>query len=359
MATIRERTDSTGRKRYRAMVRLKGFQDEYATFDRKTDARRWAQKTEAAMKEGRHFKSVLSKTRTLGNMVDRYLQDIIPTKEVNSQRTQTTQLLWWKERLGNLALADVTPAIIGEARDELARGITRSGTPRSPSTVTRYMAPLSHCFTIAMKEWGWIDDTPMRKVTKPKEPKGRMRFLSDDERDRLLHACQESGNLYLHTIVVLAIVSGMRRSEIMNLTWDKIDLKRSVVTLQPEDTKNNEARAVPLSQHVLQMLKGLEKVRRIDTNLAFPAPADIERTPKPIDIQSAWKGALRRADIKDFRFHDLRHTAASYLAMNGATLAEIAEVLGHKTLQMVKRYSHLTEAHTSKVVEKMSSAVFG
>jgi len=225
--------------------------------------------------------------------------------------------------------------------------------------VVRYLAVLSHCYTMVVREWGWTDDTPMRKVSKPKEPPGRVRFLSEDERAHLLAACRESRNPFLYPIVVLALSTGMRRSEIMNLTWDRVDFGCGVITLQTGTTKNNEARAVPLVVHAAEVLRELATVRRIDTALLFPAPRAEGASPRPNDIQSAWDAALKRAQIESFRFHDLRHTAASYLAMNGATLAEIAEVLGHKTLAMVKRYARLTEAHTSRVVERMNRAVFG
>ena len=328
-------------------------------FERKTDAKEWARQTEADMKAGRHFTTIEAKRHTFGQMIDRYLRDVMPHKSIRSMQVQTPQLRWWKDQLGHYLLADVTPALIAETRDELANGMTPSGTPRSPSTVVRYMGALSHCYTIAVKEWGWLNDTPMRKVTKPKEPRSRVRFLSDDERERLLAACRESRSPFLYLVVVLAISTGMRRSEIMNLTWDRVDLYRRMILLRSDDTKNSESRAVPIVGHAYDLLEELAKVRRIDTNLVFPAPVRLGKEPKPLDIQSAWMRALKAAEIENFRFHDLRHSAASYLAMSGATLAEIAEVLGHKTLQMVKRYSHLTEAHTSKVVERMNTAIFG
>ena len=99
----------------------------------------------------------------------------------------------------------------------------------------------------------------------------------------------------------------------------------------------------------------MAEIRRIDTNLLFPD----ETGKKPVEIRPAWEKVLKEARLKDFKFHDLRHSAASYLAMNGASLAEIAEVLGHKTLQMVKRYSHLSEQHTASVVSKMNEKIFG
>ena len=141
----------------------------------------------------------------------------------------------------------------------------------------------------------------------------------------------------------------------MNLTWDVFDLSLGRAILH--ETKNGERRAVAITGHALEVLKELNKVRRIDCNLLFPAK---ESTPqKPMDLRSPWETAVKIAELQDFHFHDLRHSAASYLAMNGASLAEIAEVLGHKTLQMVKRYAHLSEGHTARVVASMNDKIFG
>src|SRR5215470_7117967 len=115
---------------------------------------------------------------------------------------QTLQLNWWKKRLGHYVLADITPALIAEYRDKLAYG---NETPRANSTVNRYLAALSHAFTTAVKEWGWLDDSPMRKVRKPKEPRGRVRFLSEEERQLLLNACMQSPSAYLFHVVILAL----------------------------------------------------------------------------------------------------------------------------------------------------------
>ena len=193
----------------------------------------------------------------------------------------------------------------------------------------------------------------MRKVRKPKESRGRVRFLSEIERKALLEACQQSENKYLYTIVVLALSTGMRRGEIINLKWDDINTKDRSLILH--ETKNGERRRIPLTSHALECIKEMDKVRRIDTPLLFPS----DRKKVQSYFWKHWLKALKEAGIEDFRFHDLRHTTASYLAMNGASIAEIAEVLGHKTLQMVKRYSHLSEGHTSKVVESMNRRIFG
>jgi integrase len=248
----------------------------------------------------------------------------------------------------------VTPALLAECRDDLARGITARGAPRSPATVVRYLAALSHALTVAVKEWGWLEANPLAKVSKPKEPRGRVRYLADDERERLLNACRESANPFLYTAVVLALSTGARRTEIWSLRWPDVDLQRGVITLH--ETKNGERRVLPLVGHAHEQVKEHARVPRLDTDLLFPSRRDPKQ---PIDLRKPWETALQKAGIADFRWHDLRHCCASYLAMNGATLAEIAEVLGHKTLQMVRRYAHLSEAHTARVVAAMNAKIFG
>lgn len=357
MASIEKRVTDDGKTSYRVKVRIKGFPVQSATFERKTDASKWAQSTESAIRENRHFKTSEAKRHTLAELLERYVREVLPTKPKTAP-FQLRQLNWWKAEIGSYALADVTPALIAQYRDKLAGGITVRGKPRNPATVNRYLAVLSHAFTIAVKEWGWLDDTPMRKVTKGKEARGRVRFLSDGERVRLLKACKESSNAYLHPVVVLALSTGMRQGEIMGLTWDVVDMNRGRAILH--ETKNGERRAVAITGHALEQIKELSKVRRIDSNLLFPSKETAPQKPqKPIDLRVPWLTALKNAVIDDFKFHDLRHSAASYLAMNGASLAEIAEVLGHKTLQMVKRYAHLSEGHTARVVESMNQKIFG
>jgi integrase len=351
MAAIIERTSKTGEKTFQVKVRMKGFPVQTATFKRITDAKKWASNTESAIREGRHFKTSEAKKHTFGEMVDHYIKTVLPNKP-KSKAKQENQLTWWQDELGAYTLADVTPAMIGECRDKLLSGITYRGTKRSNATVVRYLSALSHCYSIAANEWGWIENSPMRKVRKPTEPKGRVRFLSDDERVRLLVECKKSNNPLLYPIVVLALSTGMRHGEIVGLTWDVVDFQRNVVLLL--ETKNGERRAAPLAGLAYQLLKELYENKLADSQLVFPGIGI-----KPVDVRPAWEEALDKAKITDFRFHDLRHSAASYLAMNGATLAELAEVLGHKTLQMVKRYAHLSEQHTSKVVASMNEKIFG
>ncbi|MBP8282686.1 MAG: tyrosine-type recombinase/integrase [Chromatiaceae bacterium] len=370
----RDATIIRARTRYQARVRLKDHPQQSATFNRLTDAKRWAAGIETAIHDGRHFKTTEAKRRTLGDLIDRYARDILPTKKPKTQGPQMGQLMYWKTHLGAKYLADCTPAVIAEQRDALKAAPIPSqakddayrealATRRhSPATVNRYLAALSHVFTYAVKEIGWMDDNPLTKVSKEKEPRGRCRYLSEEERDRLLAACRDSASPDLYPAVVMALATGARQMEIMGMRWPQVDLKRQTATL--EDTKNGDRRVLHLDALPLAILTERAKVRRIDTDLIFPArdrPRRYSQLPqevKPLDLRTPFETALKRADVQDFTWHDLRHTAASYLAMSGASLAEIAAFLGHKTLAMVWRYAHLSESHNAGVVSRMNAKMF-
>lgn len=344
MASIEKRITQDGKTSYRVKVRLKGYPTQTATFHRLTDAKKWIQDTESAIREGRHFKTAKAKKHTFNDLVTRYCKEILPQYSDRERQERKAKLEWWNKGLGYLLLADVTPSAITEYRNSLNR---------SNATKNRYLAALSHLFTVAVQEWEWLEDNPTRKIKKPKEPRGRVRFLDDNERSRLLQACKESSNDLLYLTVILALSTGMRQGELMGLKWQDVNLKDGYLILH--ETKNDERRRVPLAGHALELLNKHAKVRRLDTDLLFPG----KNINKPIDLRKPWETALKHAEINDFKWHDLRHCTASYLAMNGASLAEIAEVLGHKTLQMVKRYSHLSDNHVSNVVASMNSKIFG
>ena len=193
----------------------------------------------------------------------------------------------------------------------------------------------------------------MPKVKRPKLPKGRERFLSNDERIRLLAACKESSNAMLLPIVTLALSTAMRRSEIMNLKRQNINLNDGYILLT--ETKNHETRRIPLTGAALNLLIEHAKVQHIGTDLLWPGKNIL----KPIDLTFHWKKALKVAQIDNFVFHDLRHSAASYMAMNGAGLITIAKLLGHRTLAMVQRYSHLSDNHLDDAVADMNQKIFG
>ena len=347
MAQIREHIRKNGKKSFFVRIRLKGSPDQTASFERLTDAKIWIQQTEAAIREGRYSATARSKKHTFSDLVDRFIENTIHLK-VKNERYYKTQLGWWRDKIGNILLAEITPALIIEYRDMLAQTKTVRGAKKSNATVNRYMAALSSAISTAVKEWGWMEDNPVRKVSKLKEPRGRVRYLSDEERGRFLDACKESHNLDLYTAVILSMSTGGRQNEIWGLRWSNVDLKNGFVTF--EDTKNNEPRSVPIQGLALELIE--ERSNKTSGGLVFPSMTDPKRH---FDFRRPFQMALKAAQIEDFRWHDLRHCTASYLVMSGVDMRTVAEILGHKNLQMTQRYSHLSPAHLKDAVAKMNN----
>jgi len=220
------------------------------------------------------------------------------------------------------------------------------------------LASLSHVFTVAIGDWEWAEVNPVRGIRMPKESRARDRYLQNDEREALLAVCKASPSRDLYPAVLLALCTGMRRGEVLSLEWRDVDFQRRQLTLR--QTKNGSRRSIPLVSPVYEVLETRRKVRRLDTPLIFPGRKN-PRTPdaaiKTKDLTKPWETARQRARLADFRFHDLRHSAASHLAMSGASTLEIAAILGHKTLAMVKRYSHLSTEHLRLVLERANEGV--
>lgn len=369
MASIETRKAENGDKSYRVKIRLKGYPPQSATFDRLTDAKKWAAATESAIREGRHFKTAAAKKHTFAEAIDRYTSDVLPVKFTSKeQRNRRPILAWWREALGVHVMADLSTPMFAQCRDNLQKKTSKTGKPFSADSVKKYFGVIQNVLKYAVNEWHWLEQSPLRdkRIEMPELPPGRIRFLDDDERERLTTACRESANPLLYPAFILALSTGMRQGELMNLYWKSpenppietawgvVHLEQSAIVLH--STKNGERRRVPVVGLALQLLREHAKVRRLDTQLLFPSP---ECPHQPIELKKAWLAALKQAGINNFRWHDIRHTTASYLAMNGASLAEIAEVLGHKTLQMVKRYAHLSDGHVSNVVASMNAKIFG
>jgi integrase len=362
MATIRKRLRTDGSISYQVQVRKKGCPPETASFDRLADARRWAASVETAIDDGRFFPRKEAARHTLANAIDRYKRDILYRKASSTVPTVAARLEWWKDQIGDYSLDQVTPALIADCRDRLLREgpgdqsggrLALQGGGVSPTTGRHYLMALGHVFAVAVREWGWLKDSPMPKVDKPRMNPGRVRFLTQEELAALLEACRDSDCGYLYPAVILAITTGMRRGEELGLTWDQVDLERGWITLGT--TKNKDRRGVPVVGAALEALRSLRKVRRIDTDLVFPSH-DGE---KSFDLRKPFARALHQAEIRDFRWHDLRHCAASYLAMSGVPLKVIGQLLGHRTSAMTDRYSHLADQVVTDAVTKVMNKLFG
>jgi len=337
---IQKRLTKDGRVSYRVRLQARGRPTLSATFPRLADALEWQKRQEAAQLMQAHFPARQAQTVTCAAMLDRYCAEVLPRKRPQTQHIQGFQLAWWREQLGHLRLTELTPRHLTAARDRLYR-------THSAATVNRYLAALSHVCSVAMKEWEWLEVHPVQRIQRLREPRGRVRSLSTEEREALLAACQRSRSPYLYTVVILALTTGARKMELLRLRWSDVDCARGQVIFH--ERKNQERHRVPLVGEARELLQGL--ALRRDPRMLWVFPSCDGRTTR--DIREAWEVARRRAGLVDFRFHDLRHTAASYLALSGASLFEISEILGHQNVQMTKRYTHLTESHITTVVERM------
>ncbi len=348
MATIREFTRKDGSRSYHVEVRLRGHAPQRATFRTRSLAKKWVQDVESGIRDGRHFKSAEAKRHTVSELIERFVSQWLP-KHPQREEKQTGLLEWWKKWCGHLLLVDLTPAIIAEGRDQLLAETTVRGALRSPSTVNRYLSAFGKALTVAVKEWGWLEANPIRNVSKPSESDGRERFLSVEEKAQLLQACAESRNPNLLPIVSLALITGMRFGEIAGLRWDDIDFNQEKITLQR--TKNGDRRIIPLTSEAAMIFRDCPTFGEPLDELVFKAKSNTTNQQK-VSIREAFENAVKRAGINNFRFHDLRHTAASYMAMSGATQGELMAILGHRSPAMTRRYAHYSQNHLSHVMKK-------
>lgn len=357
MATIEKRKLDDGTTSYRVKVRLKGYPLESATFTRLTDAREWVQKTEADIKAGRHFG--VSKRHNLQELISAYAKSQ-NFKKLKSARDVELLLGWWLKHYGEKLLQEITPALVAQGRDVIGDeyiSVTRRGEDgvlvrisgekrRSGATINRYLAALSSACTFGVKELGWLERNPVERVSKPKENKGRVRFLDDTELPHFLAACRKHPDLYL--AVLLSLTTGGRQAEIMSLRWGQIDLKAGRATLYAGTTKNDDMRVLPLVGEAFTLLQERAKIRSLIDDRIFP-PTNKAKKAEYISLGKPFSAALKEACIEDFHWHDLRHTCASYLMMNGVSPLEISKILGHRTMAMVSRYAHLAPARVSDI----------
>jgi integrase len=218
-------------------------------------------------------------------------------------------------------------------------------------TTRNELSILRHLLRLAREDWGYLDTVPAVRL--PKAPEGRLRFLDGPEIARFVHVCGRSRNRHLMALVTLAINTGMRRGEIMGLTWER-------VYLDPEGggvnarivlhrTKSGKPRGVPLNTAAIAALASIEPDAAKREGRVFKRRDGSDQA----SMRKAFDTAVKRADLHNFRFHDLRHTFGSHMSMRGRPLKEIQECLGHSTIEMTMRYSHLSPAHLRTAVESL------
>lgn len=340
MASIKERESGY----WQAKVRRKGWPAQSKTFPTKTAAEAWARGVEAEMDRGMFVSRAAAERTTVHGLATKYREEFAPHHYRGS--AWQIKLKHLETRLGSYALAALTPEVVGRYRDErLKDPDPRHKDPRtaprvSGATVKTELDLLAKMLNVAETEFGI--SLPLgnvvRSIRKPKPNAARERRLSAEEFERLEAQCIASRNAWLHAAFVLAVETAMRQGELLTAKREHYKKANRYVLLPL--TKNGEARAVPLSSRAMAVLDAL--------------PAHVSGRIIPLEKQtlySAFSAAAKRAGIQDFTWHDLRHESLSRRAESGKlSLLELAAVSGHKTLQMLKRYTHL---HAEQLAHKL------
>ena len=325
MASFRKRGD-----KWQARVHRKDHSPVVKSFNTKAEAIKWARHTESQLDLG-----TLAPKKAMPpliRIVERYLSEVTPTKKGSKQELNRGRQIA-RTSLGSMQLDKITSEVVSQYRDGRLREV-------SNNTVRLELAFISVVFEQCAKEWGYKVTNPVKQIRIPKPGKPRQRRLRPGEEEALLAACAASSATYLHSLVVLAIETGMRFGELVSITWDNVDLAGRTIYLP--DTKNGHPRTVPLSTRAIAAIQVLPK--RINGPLLLANESSI-RSAFFIAIQ---KAKATRPDSVTFmqglRFHDLRHEAVTRLFEKGLNPIEVSMISGHKTLSMLQRYTHLRSA---------------
>ncbi len=335
MASIRKR----GNLQWEARIRRKGLPTTCKTFDTRADAEKWAREVEAEMDKGIFVSRTEAESTSLKEALERYIEEYIPSL-AHADKSERMARALQRRGIANMIMARIRSKDIADfIKEREAEGV-------SPNTIRLDLALLSRLFEVAISNWGMESLTnPVKRAKKPKLPPGRERRLEEGEEERLLAA---SGP-HLQYLIKLALETAMRRSELAHLTWGQIDFKRRTATLLASGVKNEEARTVPLSPNALEILRTLQMEQCSNLPQEEDGQATITLKPStrlfdltPDAITKAMRRACQRAEITGLDFHDLRHEATSRLFENtDLDIMEIKSITGHKTLQMLARYTHL------------------
>ena len=319
---------------YRVQIRRKNSKIISKTFATRKLAQQFASRLESDEQTLLAFGELTKTDILLSELIMQYLCEEYKGRRPKEQKSK---LNYWLETLDNKPIVEITTTDISSALSNLSSSF-------SNATINRYKAAISVVFSYACREYGLLNN-PVKNIRFKPENNERIRFLSDDERTRLFKACRASQWSKLQLLVLMAITTGARKSELLNLTFNDIDFDRQTAYVQT--SKNGQPRVLPLTHKVITELN---KFSNQEVSLIFNSELKPDR---PMCFNKQWKKALTQAEITDFRYHDLRHSCASLLAQSGASLLEIAEVLGHKQIQVTKRYAHLCIDHKSKLINKV------
>jgi len=308
-------------------------------------------KTQALLKLGEIVKTV-ERTDGLGvqarrvsmfaELVKEYIAYAEANKAVSTAQSDKRRLAKLLAAFGAERLTEITQRKVERYMQDRRKEV-------KPATVNRDVALLRHMLNKAV-DWEYLESNPLKRVKPFKEPPGRTRYLIDAERERLLDACKHSDSDMLYPVVLTALLTGMRKGELQELTWDDVNFPEARITVRR--SKNNETRHIPIHRDLLEMLQQLHN-RYPYAHYVFCKPDG-----KPYgDWRRAFKTVCRQAGITNLRFHDLRHTFGSYLGMNGSNAYTIMRLMGHKTIAMSARYTHISEVQLKAAVDGIGAKV--
>jgi len=359
MATYRKRRNSDGNIVHQFLIRRKGFPKLTKTFTRKTDGDAWAQDTESAMRNGHYKPTREAEEMPLSQLIDLYIANTF--HERRSPATPLQTLTWWKERIGDVAVANISKKLVKQHWAELAVSKSaRTDELLSNRTLNAYVETLSACLSYAVSE-ELLETNPLIGLRRKRLNNSREVVLSQEQLQKLLEAAEKSSNRYLKVALLMTLSTGGRRGEIMGLRWDEVDLTTGEI--QFNRTKNGKKRTVTLGKLALEALKKHSRLRVLHSPLVF-APLKPRRADGKGKFSFAWedlrapfKRACKEAEIQGLRWHDLRHCAASYFLMSGASIEEMMKILGHQSGSMSWRYAHLDQKRTSELTNKVDSNI--
>jgi len=333
MATIQRITLKSGKTSYRVFIRLGNQKPITKTFKNKKSALEYSRRIEGDNELAVAMGDPVTNGLLLSTLINEYIGQF-----TGKDKNVFYRLAWWNEHYGHITLAEISHTTIRKGLKALSEAGRQGG------TLNRYKANLSSVFQLAKETYG-LSINPCREITAKPENAGRIRFLSDNERTVLLKTCKASQWDKLYLITLLAITTGARRGELLSLRWRDIEIKQRRASIY--DTKNGKNRVLPLTNEVINELKRFQGIGNV---LLFPSIVNAEFA---YDFRTPWEKAIESAKLDDFHFHDLRHTCASYLAQNGATLVQIAEVLGHSNTVVTSRYAHLCINHKQTLIDNV------
>jgi len=348
MATIYKRKSRTGKGyTWRAVIPLPGKKRLCKSFNLKETAKEWIKETEYKLKYGSFDFQKHKTTHTFKDLVDRFIADGM-LEHYRSKRDAIRHLDYFCKRFGPWPVTNLSSDMISDERKLLVTTPMANGKLRANATINRYTATLSAIFSYACTNLDWMIENPCIRLIKLKEPPARNRQLTPHEMTGLLKEAKKSRNSYLYCFILMGFVTGARRGEILSLKWENVDLNRGCAHI-PE-SKNGSARTVPLPPLVVEELKKIHERRNPAKRYVFAS----KRTFGIMDIKKSWYKALKEAGITDMRFHDIRHHYATEISKKGASAIALKTGMGHRTLQMVVRYTHPEAEMTRKFGEEIA-----